>query len=76
MARVYKDIEIAVDVELSDFPDDEIRAEYEKRADDGAFVPDHKDTISELYYHYINGNQSKIDSYFKELFWDKLGRIV
>ncbi len=73
MATVYTEVE--VDVELSDFDDEDIIEEYDRRDLENRQRSD-DDVISKLHYAYTQGQKDQVELLMRDLFYEKLGRIV
>jgi len=79
---VYQDIDVEVDVDLSDFDTDELIEEIESREswmvidkeDSGAFSESMKDEIYNLYRDYVTGNN--FDRKLKKFFEENIGIVV
>lgn len=69
---MYKTIEVDVKVDLEEFSDDEINAEYKLRFDDEL---EDKDILETMYNAYRNNNPKAADMMF-EYVCDKLGRVL
>ena len=73
MPTIYKEVE--VDVELSDFSDEELLEEIERREiclDTN--INDSRERVNTMYEKFRQGKN--IDSELREFFWSSIGRIV
>jgi hypothetical protein len=69
---MYTTVEVDVEVNLEEFSDDEINAEYKLRFNDEL---EDKDTLETMYYAYRNNNPKAVDMMF-EYVCNKLGRVL
>ena len=73
MPTIYKEVE--VDVELSDFSDEELLEEIERREIClDTDINDSRERVNTMYEKFRQGKN--IDSELREFFWSSIGRIV
>lgn len=73
----YRTVTVDVDVDLSDFDDEDIRDEYESRnLGDSVSSTDELETLTKIWLHDREGRKDKAYALMREYVLNKLGKVI
>ena len=73
----YRTVTVDVDVDLSDFDDEDIRDEYESRnLGDSVSSTDELETLTKIWLHDREGRKDEAYALMREYVLNKLGKVI